>query len=103
MENNKIVSRNEWIEARKQLLEKEKELTRLQDKLSAERRQQPWVKVEKNYVFDGGRSSQRQHRAPCAPRCDAAGRLPSSNAQDRSVQEAHGLALQVGILIRERL
>jgi len=53
MENNKIVSRNEWMEARKQLLEKEKELTRLQDKLSAERRQQPWVKVEKNYVFDG--------------------------------------------------
>jgi len=41
------------MEARKQLLEKEKELTRLQDKLSAERRQQPWVKVEKNYVFDG--------------------------------------------------
>jgi len=53
MENNKIVSRNEWMQARKQLLEKEKELTRLQDKLSAERRQQPWVKVEKNYVFDG--------------------------------------------------
>lgn len=53
MQNNKIVSRNEWIETRKQLLKKEKELTRLQDELSLERRQQPWVKVEKNYVFAG--------------------------------------------------
>jgi len=53
MPNNKTVSRNEWIEIRKQLLEREKELTRLQDKLSLERRQLPWLKVEKNYVFDG--------------------------------------------------
>jgi predicted dithiol-disulfide oxidoreductase (DUF899 family) len=48
-----IVSRDEWIAARKQLLAKEKELTRLRDRLSAERREQPWVKVEKGYVFDG--------------------------------------------------
>jgi predicted dithiol-disulfide oxidoreductase (DUF899 family) len=47
MQNNKIVSRNEWIEARKQLLGKEKEITRLQDELSAGRRELPWVKVEK--------------------------------------------------------
>jgi predicted dithiol-disulfide oxidoreductase (DUF899 family) len=53
MPNNKTVSRNEWIEIRKQLLEREKELPRLQDKLSLERRQLPWLKVEKNYVFDG--------------------------------------------------
>jgi predicted dithiol-disulfide oxidoreductase (DUF899 family) len=53
MLSNKIVSRNEWIEARRQLLKKEKELTRLQDELSAERRRQPWVKVEKKYVFTG--------------------------------------------------
>jgi predicted dithiol-disulfide oxidoreductase (DUF899 family) len=53
MPNNKIVSRNEWIETRKQLLKKEKELTRLQDELSVKRREQPWVKLEKNYVFDG--------------------------------------------------
>jgi predicted dithiol-disulfide oxidoreductase (DUF899 family) len=53
MQNNKIVSRNEWIEARKQLLGKEKEITRLQDELSAGRRELPWVKVEKKYVFDG--------------------------------------------------
>jgi predicted dithiol-disulfide oxidoreductase (DUF899 family) len=47
-----IVSREEWLAARKQHLAKEKELTRLRDKLSAERRELPWVKVEKEYVFD---------------------------------------------------
>ncbi len=46
------VSREEWLKARKSLLEHEKELTRLRDKISAERRKLPWVKVEKNYVFD---------------------------------------------------
>jgi predicted dithiol-disulfide oxidoreductase (DUF899 family) len=51
--NHKVVSREEWITARKQHLIKEKELTRLRDQLSAELRNLPWVKVEKNYVFDG--------------------------------------------------
>jgi len=46
-----LVSREEWIAARKELLKKEKETTRLLDQLSAERRSLPWVKVEKNYVF----------------------------------------------------
>jgi predicted dithiol-disulfide oxidoreductase (DUF899 family) len=53
MDRPKIVSRDEWLAARKQHLSKEKEFTRLRDKLSAERRELPWVKVEKNYVFDG--------------------------------------------------
>lgn len=48
-----IVSRQQWIEARKALLAKERELTRRRDQLSAERRALPWVKVEKDYVFDG--------------------------------------------------
>src|SRR5437870_83067 len=47
-----VVSQEEWIVARKELLKKEKESTRLRDQLSAERRKLPWVKVEKNYVFD---------------------------------------------------
>jgi predicted dithiol-disulfide oxidoreductase (DUF899 family) len=48
-----IVSRDEWLAARKQLLVKEKEFTRLRDELSAERRALPWVKIEKPYLFDG--------------------------------------------------
>jgi predicted dithiol-disulfide oxidoreductase (DUF899 family) len=50
---HRIVSREEWLAARKELLSKEKKFTRLRDGLSAERRELPWVKVEKNYVFDG--------------------------------------------------
>jgi predicted dithiol-disulfide oxidoreductase (DUF899 family) len=53
MQPNRIVSRDEWLAARQQLLVKEKELTRLRDQLSAERRSLPWVRVEKEYVFDG--------------------------------------------------
>lgn len=52
MQHNRIVSREEWVAARKQHLEREKELTRLSDQVSAERRQLPWVKVDKTYVFD---------------------------------------------------
>jgi predicted dithiol-disulfide oxidoreductase (DUF899 family) len=51
--NHKVVSLNEWLEARKQFLTQEKEFTRLRDQLSQQRRQLPWVKVQKNYVFDG--------------------------------------------------
>ena len=47
-----IVSREEWLAARKQHLLEEKELTRRRDRLSAARRELPWVKVEKEYVFD---------------------------------------------------
>jgi predicted dithiol-disulfide oxidoreductase (DUF899 family) len=53
MQHYRIVSREEWLVARKQHLSKEKELTRLRDQVSAERRGLPWVKVEKLYVFDG--------------------------------------------------
>ena len=48
-----VVSQGEWLEARKALLAKEKEFTHRRDALSAARRDLPWVKVEKNYVFDG--------------------------------------------------
>jgi predicted dithiol-disulfide oxidoreductase (DUF899 family) len=53
MLHNHIVSRDEWLAARKQLLTKEKELTRLRDQINADRHALPWVKVEKPYVFDG--------------------------------------------------
>jgi predicted dithiol-disulfide oxidoreductase (DUF899 family) len=49
----RIVSEAEWLEARNELLTKEKEFTRLRDELSRQRRQLPWVKIEKNYEFEG--------------------------------------------------
>jgi predicted dithiol-disulfide oxidoreductase (DUF899 family) len=48
-----IVSRDEWLVARKALLAKEKEITRQRDRLSADRRRLPMVKIDKDYVFDG--------------------------------------------------
>ena len=53
MERPKVVSREEWLLARKRHLSKEKEFSRLRDQLSAERRELPWVLVDKRYVFDG--------------------------------------------------
>jgi predicted dithiol-disulfide oxidoreductase (DUF899 family) len=50
---HRIVTQDEWITARKELLKKEKELTRLNDELSRQRRQLPWVKVDKSYIFSG--------------------------------------------------
>src|SRR5690348_2299870 len=52
LDSHPIASRAEWTEARKQLLAREKEFTRLCDELSAARRALPWVRVEKQYVFD---------------------------------------------------
>jgi predicted dithiol-disulfide oxidoreductase (DUF899 family) len=49
---HKIASKAEWLVARKDLLEREKELTHLRDEISRHRRELPWVKIEKEYVFD---------------------------------------------------
>jgi predicted dithiol-disulfide oxidoreductase (DUF899 family) len=49
---HRVVSREEWLDAREALLAKEKELTRRRDQLAAVRRALPWVRVEKQYVFD---------------------------------------------------
>jgi len=48
-----IVTRDEWLAARRAFLAKEKEFTRLRDELSRLRRELPWVRVEKPYRFDG--------------------------------------------------
>ncbi len=50
-----VVSRGEWLAARKKLLAEEKELTRRRDRLCAARRALPWMKVEKDYIFQGPR------------------------------------------------
>jgi predicted dithiol-disulfide oxidoreductase (DUF899 family) len=52
MDQPRIASRDEWLAARKELLAKEKALTRARDTLNAERRRLPMVKVDKEYVFD---------------------------------------------------
>src|SRR5260370_17866418 len=53
MEHPKVVSPAEWVAARKELLRKEKEFSRLRDDLSRQRRELPWEKIEKAYVFEG--------------------------------------------------
>ena len=53
MDDPQVVSRDEWLVARKELLTKEKELTRHRDALNTERRRLPMVEIDKEYVFDG--------------------------------------------------
>jgi len=140
-EGTKVVPQAEWLAARKDLLKKEKEFTRLRDELSRQRREMPWEKVEKRYVFDGpkgnetladlfggksqlivyhfmfgpgwkegcpscsylGRYLQRRFGPPPRSRHDAGGDFAGDPAGDRSLQEAYGMAVQVGVLVRERI
>jgi predicted dithiol-disulfide oxidoreductase (DUF899 family) len=62
MAGHKVVTRDKWMAARKNLLAKEKQLTRLADKLSKERRALPWEAIAKEYSFTGpsGRESLAQ-------------------------------------------
>ena len=53
-----IVSRDRWLADRKRLLAHEKELTKHYDRVNAERRRLPMVKIEKEYVFDGPNGKQ---------------------------------------------
>jgi predicted dithiol-disulfide oxidoreductase (DUF899 family) len=53
VKEHKVVPQKQWLAARKSLLLKEKQFSRLRDQLNQQRRDLPWVKVEKEYVFDG--------------------------------------------------
>ncbi len=53
MKAHRVVSQDEWLAARQQLLQKEKEFTRARDQLSALRRELPWEAVTEEYVFEG--------------------------------------------------
>jgi predicted dithiol-disulfide oxidoreductase (DUF899 family) len=59
IQHPKVVSPAEWVKARKAHLAKEKEFTRLRDELSRQRRELPWEKVEKQYVFDSPNGKQK--------------------------------------------
>jgi predicted dithiol-disulfide oxidoreductase (DUF899 family) len=52
MTAHKLGTREEWQAARNALLEREKELTRRGDELARERRELPWVRIEKDYTFE---------------------------------------------------
>lgn len=53
MSAHRVVSHDEWMQARRKFLDREKAFTRERDALSRERRELPWEKVDKEYVFDG--------------------------------------------------
>ncbi len=53
IENRQVVSQKEWLVARKKLLVQEKKFSKLRDEMNLQRRDLPWVKIEKEYVFDG--------------------------------------------------
>ena len=55
---HKVVSEKEWVAARKKLLVKEKKFLRLRDELNEQRRKLPWVRVEKEYIFEGPRGKE---------------------------------------------
>ena len=59
MQGHRLVSRKEWLEARQELLAREKAFDRERDALTRERRALPWVRVDEDYVFEGpdGRES----------------------------------------------
>ena len=52
LNHHPVVSREQWLQKRKELLGREKELTRLHDQLAAARCDLPWVRIDQNYVFD---------------------------------------------------
>jgi len=58
MKHPRIVPEAEWLQARKELLEREKEFTRQRDELSRRRRELPWVRVKREYVFEGPEGSE---------------------------------------------
>lgn len=58
LKSHQVVSKEEWLEARKALLAEEKAIMRQTDALHEKRRQLPWVKVEKDYLFDGPKGKQ---------------------------------------------
>ena len=76
IQNHPVVSREEWLVARKQHLVREKAFTKERDKLSAERRALPWVRIDKDYRFQGPDGC-LLYTSP-SPRDGLLSRMPSS-------------------------
>ena len=103
----RLVSRDEWLAARAKLLTKEKEATHARDKLNAERRRLPMVKMEKEYPFEGPNGKvrlldlfdgRRQFEAgPCSVRREATRRKRNLKHASRIVgqSEAHRCTLWI--------
>jgi Bacterial protein of unknown function (DUF899) len=95
MAEHTIGTRAEWEAARGALLEREKELTRMGDEVARQRRELPWVPVDKDYAFqtaDGAAGPGRAVRRPVAAggvplhvRRQLHGRLPAGDARDARV------------------
>ncbi|HVJ69684.1 MAG TPA: thioredoxin family protein [Caulifigura sp.] len=122
-----VVSRDEWLVARKALLEREKELTHLKDVIAAERRKLPWVKVDKTYRFETDRGAQNladlfegrsqlivyhfmygpEWESPCPSCClmvdHLGGPLPHLNARDISLAVVSRAPLQKLSAMKQRM
>lgn len=59
LDSHPVVSRDRWVAERKRLLSREKELTHLRDAIARERRALPWVRIDKDYVFDAPEGKRR--------------------------------------------
>jgi predicted dithiol-disulfide oxidoreductase (DUF899 family) len=90
----KIVSRDEWLVERKLLLTNEKQLTRLRDRVNADRRRLPMVRIDKEYVFEG-----ENGKARLADLFDGRRQLIVYHF----VQAAHGLDRALVLVVRQRL
>ncbi len=135
VKEHKVVTQREWLKARKQLLAKEKKFSQVRDELNRHRRELPWVKVEKEYVFDGPNGKKRSLICSTAKasslsttlclcragarvarivllvgplrrgddahrpaRHDAGGDFARAIKRNSSVQEAHGMEVQLVFL-----
>jgi len=114
MEQPKVVSQAEWIAARKELLVKEKKLTRQRDELAAERQKLPWVRVDKKYVFEtasgkktlaelfGGKSQLAIYHFMFGPSYEAGCPVCSSIADTLAPQVPHLKARATTLLLASR-
>lgn len=93
-----VVSREQWLAARRNLLAKEKELTQARDALSAQRRWLPMVLVEKDYRFGGP-----DGEVGLADLFEGRHQLIVGHFQDRGLPPATGMEDAVVLVIRQRL